>query len=145
MRRAAGQVWGKENVTYPGQPQTPRKEGRGAGAMETEPPQTFVALWNNQAVTDQVEQKNNAPLADSVLSSVGGSAAISRPFSPNSVVINVGGQMAANMTLTDVRKQLMTMGLFPPDLYGVGESFGDTRQRYVFLVFRVFRHLFPLE
>jgi len=137
MRRAAGQVWGKEAVTDLGQPQTPRKEGRGTGAMETGPPQTILTLWNSNVASpilrgdDQDPQRSNAPQADSVLSSIGASASMRRPFSPNSVMINVGGEVTANVTLTDVRKQLMTMGLFPPDLYGVGESFEETRRRYV--------------
>ncbi len=138
MRRAAGQVWGKEAITDLGQPQTPRKEGRGTGAMEIEPPQTILTLWNSKAAAtpvlsgdDQDPQKNIAPQADSVLSSIGASASRRRPFSPNSVMINVGGQVTANVTLADVRKQLMTMGLFPPDLYGVGESFEEMHQRYV--------------
>lgn len=140
MRRAAGQVWGKEAVTDLGQPQTPRKEGRGTDAMETKPPQTILTLWNSKATAtpvlsgdddDDDPQKSNAPQADSVLSSIGASASIRRPFSPNSVMINVRGQVTASVTLADVRKQLMTMGLFPPDLYGVGESFEEMHQRYV--------------
>lgn len=31
--------------------------------------------------------------------------------------------------LVDIRKHLMVMGLFPPDLYTVGESFEETRLR----------------
>lgn len=132
MRHAAGQVWGKETITDLGRPSTPRKEGRGNGAEETDSTQKLSTLGNGSVVADlvfsgsgQVSQTSNAPIADSALSSIGGQG-----LGPNSVMINVRGEIAAKVQLTDVRKQLMTMGLFPPDLYGVGESFEEMRQRY---------------
>lgn len=139
MRNAAGQVWAKEAITDLGRPSTPRKERRGNGAEETKPTQ-LSTLGNGSVVADlvfsgggHISQTSNAPMADSALSSTGGSASTRLGFGPNSVMINVRGEMAAKVELTDVRKQLMTMGLFPPDLYGVGESFEEMRQRYVSL------------
>lgn len=138
MRHAAGQVWGKEAISDLGRPSTPRKEGRGHGEGETESTQKQSTFGNRSVVADivfsgggQVSKTSNAPMADSALSSIGGSASTRQGFRPSAVMINVRGQMAAKVELTDVRKQLMKMGLFPPDLYGVGESFEEMRQRYV--------------
>ena len=138
MRNAAGQVWAKEAITDLGRPSTPRKDGGGNGAEETESTQRLPTLGNGSVVADlifnggaQVSQTSNAPLADSALSSTGGPASTRQGFGPNSVMINVRGEMAATVKLTDVRKQLMKMGLFPSGLYEVGESFEEMRQRYV--------------
>lgn len=138
MRHAAGQILGKEAITDLGRPSTPRKEGRENGTEEAGSTQKLSTLGNGVAdlvfsVGGQVSQISNAPMADSALSSTGGSACARHGFGPNSVMINVRGQMAAKVELTDVRKQLMTMGLFPPDLYGVGESLEEMRRRYVSL------------
>lgn len=141
LRHAAGQVWAKEAITDLGQPSTPRKEGREDGAEETEPIQQLSTLGNRSVVADlvfsegrRVSSTSNAPMADSALSSIGGAASTRQDFGPNSVVINVHGEMAAKLELTDVRKQLMKMGLFPPEFYRVGESFEEMRQRYVVCV-----------
>eukprot|EP00752_Nemacystus_decipiens_P011884 g10537.t2 len=136
VRHAAGQVWVKEVITDLGRPSTPRKEGKKNGAEEAESTQKLSTHANGSVVADlvfsgggQALQTSNAPIADSALSSIGGPASTRQGIGSNSVMINVRGEMAANVDLTDVRKQLMTMGLFPPDLYGVGESFEEKRQR----------------
>ena len=138
MRHAAGQVWAKEAIADLGRPSTPRKGGRGNGAAGTESTQKLATLGNGSVVADlafngggQVSQTSNAPLADSALSSLGEPASTIQGFGQNSFIINVRGGMPAKVELTDLRKQLMTMGLFPPGLYGVGESFEEIRQRYV--------------
>lgn len=42
----------------------------------------------------------------------------------------IDGKIRNNVDdLVDIRKHLMVMGLFPPDLYTVGESFEETRLR----------------
>lgn len=130
----AGHVFSKEPVTDLGRPQTPRKEAN--GLLEVKP--TTPNMGNGSVEADPIfgghglhSQNTNAPMADSVLSSVDESTSVRQAFALNSVMINVGGQMVENVKLTDVRKQLMTMGLFPPVLYGVGESFEEMRLRYV--------------
>lgn len=138
MRHAAGQVWAKEAITDLGRPSTPRKEARGNGAEETESAQKSSTIGNGSAVANlvfsgggQVSQTSNAPMADSALSSIGEPASARQGFGPNSVMINLRGEMAATVELTDVRRQLMTMGLFPPNFYRVGETFEEMRRRYV--------------
>lgn len=138
VRHMTSHVFRKEAVTDLGRPQTPRKEGNGLVGVEPTPNMSTLGYGSDAAAPifdggGQRSQKTNAPMADSVLSSIGASTSVSQAFALNSVLINVGGQVAAKVKLTDVRKQLMTMGLFPPDLYGVGESFEEMRWRYVIL------------
>ncbi|CBJ26303.1 Hypothetical leucine rich repeat protein [Ectocarpus siliculosus] len=138
MRGMAGQLWGNGANSVPdlGRPQTPRKEGKeGSGAVDVESA-AKMSILGNGSVNDpfvfsgggQLPQKTNAPLADSALSSVGGSPSVRQGFELDSVIVRVDGQMA-KIKLTDVRKQLMTVGLFPPELYGVGETFEEMRLR----------------
>ncbi|CAM9096355.1 unnamed protein product, partial [Hapterophycus canaliculatus] len=129
----AGRVWGSEDITDLGRPKTPRKEG--ANGLEVESSTKMSNLGRGSVVTlisngdDQLSPKANAPMADSVLSSTSQSSALREGSSMSSILINIGGHMKAKVKLTDVRKQLMTMGLFPQDLHGIGESFDEIRQR----------------
>lgn len=86
-----------------------------------------ISFYNGD---DQLFPETNAPIADSVLSSISKSSSSREGLPMSSILINMGGHMKAKVKLADVRKQLMTMGLFPPDLYGIGESFHEMRQRY---------------
>lgn len=82
----------------------------------------------------ELVQHANTQSADSVslLSSTKDSSNLVRQVVElSSVVITIDGQARAKVNLDDVRKHLMIMGLFPPDLYGVGESFEETRLRYI--------------
>ncbi|CAN0309460.1 unnamed protein product, partial [Ectocarpus sp. 12 AP-2014] len=138
MRGMASQLWGNgaNSITDLGRPQTPRKEGKeGSGAVDVESA-AKMSILGNGSVNDsfvfsgggQLPQKTNAPMADSALSSVGGSPSVRQGFELDSIIVRVDGQMA-KIKLTDVRKQLMTVGLFPPELYGVGETFEEMRLR----------------
>lgn len=139
MRDMAGQLWGNGGNGLPdlGRPQTPRKEGKeGSGAVDSESTANMSILGNG-SVKDpfvfngggQLPQKTNAPMADSALSSVGGPPSVRQGFELDSVIVRVDGQKA-KIKLTDVRKQLMTVGLFPPEFYAVGETFEEMRLRY---------------
>ncbi|CAN0508619.1 unnamed protein product, partial [Ectocarpus sp. 12 AP-2014] len=98
-----------------------------SGAVDVESA-AKMSILGNGSVNDpfvfsgsgQLPQKTNAPMDDSALSSVGGSPSVRQGFELDSIIVRVDGQMA-KIKLTDVRKQLMTVGLFPPELYGVGE------------------------
>lgn len=126
----AGHMFSKEPVTDLGRPQTPRKEGNGLIEIGGNGSVAAASIFGGDG---QGSQDTNAPMADSALSSIDGPTSVRQAFALDSVMINIGGQVAANVKLTDVRKQLMVMGLFPPDLYGVGESFEEMRWRYVAL------------
>lgn len=138
MLHIAGHAFSKELITDLGHPKTPRKEGN--GSIEVEPTPSMSTLRNGSVTAainfggdGQRSQSTNAPMADSGLSSIDGSISVRQAFALNSVMINVNGEMAASVKLTDVRKHLMTMGLFPPELYRVGETFEEMRWRYVTL------------
>lgn len=136
MRHAVGQVWGTCIIADLGRPETPRKAPKINGATQVAAPNLYtpgqgsVAVDNFFSAGDQVSHKINAPMADSALSSTG-SASFGPAIRLDLDTTNEGGQKTAQVRLTDVRKQLMTMGLFPPGLYGIGESFEEMRQRYV--------------
>lgn len=49
---------------------------------------------------------------------------------PHMTYIKVEGEDGTSVHLSDFRKQLMTVGLFPPELYQIGESFEEIRTRY---------------
>lgn len=134
----AGHMFSKEPITDLGRPQTPRKEGNGFIEIGTTPNLSNLGNGTVAAASifggdGQGSQNTSAPMAGSALSSIDGPTSVRQAFALNSVVINIDGQMAASVKLTDVRKQLMMMGLFPPDLYGVGESFEEMRWRYAAL------------
>lgn len=135
IRQKAGRVWGSKDITDLGRPKTPRKEG--ADGIEFESSTKMSNFGTRLVVTpafdgeDQLSPRANAPMADSVLSSISKSSSLREGPLMSSILINMDGDMTAKVKLADVRKQLMTMGLFPPDLYGIGESFHEMRQRYL--------------
>ncbi|CAM9977150.1 unnamed protein product [Scytosiphon promiscuus] len=135
IRQNTGRVWASDDITDFGRPITPRKEGTDGVKVESSSKVSDTGM--GPVVTpvskgeDQLSPKASAPMADSVLSSVSKPASLGEWLPTSSILINAGGDMTAKVKLTDVRKQLMTMGLFPPDLYGIGESFHEIRQRKI--------------
>lgn len=141
MRHLAGDTLRKEAIVDLGRPQTPRKTVDSCMEVGLSPSTSGV---RNEAISSalfsgdgQLGQQAGAPVAGSIglLSSGGGAASMGQAVELSSVVINMNGQVCAKVNLADVRRQLMTMGLFPPDLYGVGESFEEMRLRYCSVCF----------
>lgn len=122
-----------------GQSKNPRREGDSNLEVEvsrsistsrkesTAPP--HISKGDSQG--GQPAQNASAPVAESawLLSSRGG-ASSRQAVDLNSVTIAMSGQSSDKVKLTDVRQQLMIMGLFPLDLYGIGETLEEIRLRY---------------
>lgn len=135
MRHLAGDMLRKEAIVDLGRPQTPRKTMDSYMEVGQSPNTSGLGIRATSSALSggggQLGQQGGASVADSVgsSSSRGGGASMGQAIELSSVVINMNGQVCAKVNLADVRKQLMTMGLFPPDLYGVGESFEEIRLR----------------
>lgn len=137
VRHFSSHFMGNEAILDLGRPQTPRKDGD--GNLEVALSQNIPTLGDGSVTVatvsggdNQGAQQAGAPVADSVglLSSRRELPSVRQATELSSVIITMEGQISAKMNLADVRKQLMMMGLFPAELYGVGESFEETLFRY---------------
>lgn len=130
----ANHIFGKEVVADLGRPQTPRKTAD--GSVEASRP-----VWDNTLGSEHtlvasgrghVASHASAPVAESVglLSTQTESFPRGKSMELSSPRINEGAQVCAYVDIFNQRKQLMLLGLFPPDLYRVGESFEEKHLRY---------------
>lgn len=119
-----------------GRPKTPRKGG--ILTFEVVPP-GGIEIFRDRSVAaivpgggPDLTQIAQAPIADSVgfLSAGDDMLSAEQAIELSSVMIKVDRKTRPSVRLTDFRKQLMVMGLFPPPLYEVGESFEEIHLRY---------------
>lgn len=124
VRNFAGHIMESEPVVDLGQPQTPRKTVDGSGGTR---------LLLRESIGENRADGLMAPRCGDGLLTMQRRmelAASGQAVEFDSKTIAIDGRMWETMdVLADIRKQLMVMGLFPPELYRVGENFEETRLR----------------
>lgn len=124
VRNLAGHILGSDPVVDLGQPQTPRKFVDDAGATRLSLGESvgrnrtdsFMAPHSGSGILTTQRRKE--------------SAASEQAAEYSSMTVAVDRRLWENVdVLADIRKQLMVMGLFPSELYRVGEKIEETPLR----------------